>query len=373
MSEIDNIANKKKRKPVGKKDFSLNNFKKNVGGEDLNFKRKKLKWLQYSDVVKNSVGLPGVPMGYVTLCRGFTNTGKSTMLGEMVVQAQKEGVLPIIIDTENNLGEERLAKMGFDFNGEYIYVDNDHLLENYGKKQNPKRNEAAIEDMAAYINHMLDLQEDGGLPRDILFAIDSLGTMDCIKTIDAQDKGSPDNNMWNALAFEKSFKYLINNRIPASRKASKEFTNSIIAVQKIWIDSQGMGTVKHKGGEAFAYGARLIYHFGGIASHGTKKVSAVSKGKEVAFGIETKLGIVKNQIDGDLGGIAMEGKIISTPHGFVGADKSDIDKYKKDNILFFRETLGSDIDSNELKTKYSENNESEDITVDDFNRNMEES
>lgn len=370
-NNVDDLANNKKKKPIAKKQFSLKDFKKKINGENVPYKD--LKWFKFSNVVKDSVGLPGIPKGYVTLCRGFSNTGKSTMLCEAVVQAQKDGVLPIIVDTENNLGRERLAKMGFDFENEFfIYVDNDYLLENYGKKQNKNRNEAAIEDMAAFINDILDMQEDGTLPFDLLFAIDSLGTMDCIKTIDAQEKGSSDNNMWNAHAFEKSFKYLINNRIPASRKVTKPYTNTMVAVQKIWIDSIGMGAVKHKGGEAFFYGARLIYHFGGIVGHSTKKVSATSKGKDVQFGIETNIKIIKNQIDGDLGGIAMDGKIVSTPHGFIGPEKSDIDTYKKENIKFFRDVLGSDVTVDDLKTKYSENDEQGEVNPDDLNRNLEE-
>jgi hypothetical protein len=370
-NNVDELAKNKKKKPVTKKDFSLKDFKKKINGEDIPYKD--LKWFQFSNVVKNSVGVPGVPKGYVTLCRGFSNTGKSTMLCEAVVESQKQGVLPVIIDTENNLGRERLAKMGFDFENEFfIYADNDFLLENYGKKQNKNRNEAAIEDMPVFINDILDMQDDGSLPFDLMFAIDSLGTMDCIKTIDAQEKGSTDNNMWNANAFEKSFKYLVNNRIPSSRKINKPYTNTMIAVQKIWIDNMGMGVVKHKGGEAFFYGARLIFHYGGTAGHGTKKVAATSKGKDVQFGIETKISIVKNQIDGDLGGIAMDGKIISTPHGFIGVEKTDVDEYKKNNIQFFREVLGNDVNINDIKTKYSENNEEGDVGVDDFNKNLEE-
>ena len=202
--------------------------------------------------------------------------------------------------------------MGFDWDNA-IYIDNDYLLEHFGKKQDKNRSEAAIEDMATCINYYLDLQDSGELPVDLFFGIDSFGTLDCIKSVNAADKGSSDNNMWNAGAFEKAFKYLLNNRIPASRKINKEYTNTLVAVQKIWIDSSsgGMPTVKHKGGEAAFYGSRLIYHFGGTMSHATKKVKAVSKGKEITFGIETKVSIIKNQIDGDLGGIALEGKIIS--------------------------------------------------------------
>jgi len=353
-------TNKAARKPTGKKSFSLSDFKKKTNTE--NIQNKPLKWLKCSKAFKSATGLDGFPMGYVALTRGFSNTGKSTSLSEAIVGAQKQGVLTIIIDTENNLSLSRLEKMGFNLGDEndpdnepfYIYIDNDFLLENFGKHQDKNRNEAAIEDMAQCIHHFLDLQDAGELPFDLLFAVDSFGTLDCIKTINAHEKNSNDNNMWNAGAFEKAFKYLVNSRIPRSRKVDKPYTNTLIGVQKIWIDSmQGAGVIKHKGGEALFYGARLIFHHGGIQSHGTKKIAATFGGSDVSYGVETKIRVEKNQIDGDLGGISFEGKLISTPHGFIGTESSDKDAYKKDNIKFFRDVLREEnISADDIKNKY---------------------
>lgn len=360
MAEKEKIpVNKNVRKPTAKKNFSLDNFKKRIGGEDV--PDKPLRWIHGSSALQESTGLPGFPIGYVGLARGFTNTGKSTAVCESIVNAQKMGILPIIIDTENNLGHDRLRKMGFNWDGNYILVNNDFLLDNFGKKQNPERKEAAIEDMAVAMNFFLDEQSAGKLPFDILFAIDSLGTLDCIKTINALEKNTSDNNMWNAGAFEKSFKYLLNNTIPNSRKENKEFTNTVIGVQKIWVDNMGMGVIKHKGGETFFYGSRLIYHFGGVASHGTRKVSATSKKREVAYGIETVVNVAKNQIDGPLGGVSFEGRIVSTPHGFILPD--DIDVYKKDHLLYFRNALGTNITLEELEDKFEEIKQDEDINI----------
>jgi len=351
--------NDKIRKPTPKKSFSLDDFKKKIGVEEV--QQKELKWICCSSALKEETGIPGIPMGYTTLIRGFSNTSKSTILSEAIVSAQKMGVLPIIIDTENNLGMNRLKIMGFNLDdNDYIYVDNDFLLKKFGKKQDPKRNEAAIEDMSECIHYFLDLQDSGELPFDILFAVDSFGSLDCIKTINAQEKGSGDNNMYNASAFEKSMKYLLNNRIPSSRKIIKAYTNTLIATQKIWLDSmQGAGVIKHKGGEAAFYGCRLGFHCGGTLSHGTKRVLATSKGREVQWGIESKISIFKNQIDGDFGGIAMEGKVISTPHGLISTTPEAINSYKKDNILYFRNVLGGDISPDEINTKIV------DVKVDD--------
>lgn len=370
MTEVP--INKSPKKPTKKKSFSLSDFKKKTN--TVNVPDKELKWLKCSPALQKATGLPGFPVGYVSLSRGFTNTGKSTSLSEAVVDAQKQGILPIIIDTENNIGRKRLELIGFDWgendDGFYIMIDNEYLLQNFGKKQDKNRNEASIEDLGACINHFLDLQDAGELPYDLLFAIDSLGTLDCIRTINAQEKNTSDNNQWNAGAFEKAFKYLINNRIPNSRKVDKQYTNTIIAVQKIWLDSMsgGMPVVKHKGGEAFAFGARLIYHHGGVMTHGTKKVSAVSKKKDVVYGIETKVSAFKNQIDGPLGGISLEGKLVSTPHGFIGVEKEDKDEYKKQNILYFRDILGDDsLNPDDISTQYAVDESKVSYDVDEFN------
>jgi hypothetical protein len=344
MAKKDSTAptNSKPRKPTPKKTFSLDNFKKTIGAEDV--PDKPLEWLKLSPAVQKATGIPGFPIGYTGLARGFPNTGKSTAVSEAAVASQKMGRMPVLIDTEGNLSRNRLTIMGFDFSGNYISIDNEFLLEKFGKKQNKERREAAIEDMAEAIKFLLMEQELGHIPFGMDFLIDSIGTLDCIRSINAAEKNTNDNNMWNAGAYEKSFKYLLNNTIPSSRKQGREYTNSLIAVQKIWIDSMGAGVVKHKGGEAFYFGCRLGFHFGGIASHGTAVVKAENTKDKVkrtiAYGVDTKVSVFKNHVDGPLGGISLEGKIMSTPHGFIFEE--DLQEYKKEHISFFRDALNDD-------------------------------
>lgn len=358
--------NTKTRKPVAKKSFSLDDFKKKKGAEDV--PQKPLRWLKLSPALQKATGLPGFPMGYVSLARGFSNTGKSTAVTEAAVAAQKAGALPILINTEGNSSENRLKMMGFDFDLPHISIDNDYLLTNFGKKQDAKRGEAAIEDLAECIKDFLYEQEAGNLPFDLVFLIDSIGTLDCIRTINAQEKNTSDNNMWNAGAYEKAFKYLLNNTIPSSRKEGRPYINTFIAVQKIWIDNMGAGVVKHKGGEAIYFGSRLIYHFGGVAAHSTSVVKATSKNRDVAYGIDTRVSVAKNHIDGDLGGISLEGKIMSMPHGFIF--KEDLDEYKKEHILYFRNALGDEsLTAEDIDDKYEANkaaNQDAGINYDEF-------
>ena len=349
--------NDKTRKPTAKKTFSLDDFRKKVGAPVI--ESKPLQWIPIDDGLKEATGMPGVPKGYVTLFRGYSNTGKSTALMRAIVNAQKMGDFVIIIDTENNIdvGNKRLTMMGFDWDGEYLLVNNKFLLENYGIKQDPKRREAAIEDMAKAVYDFIDAQKSGQLPRDIFIGIDSIGTLNCIKTINALEKDDSDNNMWNAGAYEKAFMSLLNNTIPNTRKVDSEYTVTLAAVQKIWYDSMNK-VVKHKGGETFFFGARLIYHFGGIITHGTRRITATSKGRDLNYGFENKVNIAKNHVDGEWGGISLEGKIISTPHGFIYGDKENENTYKKEHILYFRNKFEDDslsADDIEFKSKKMDN------------------
>ena len=146
-------SNQPVRKPTVKKSFSLDDFKKKIGGEDI--PDKPLEWIRIDDAMESVTGLPGFPKGYVTTCCGFSNSGKSTAVSLGIVGAQKMGILPIIIDLENNLGKYRLGLMGFDFNKDYIFIENEYLLERFGRPLDKNRSYASIEDLANCIRFFL--------------------------------------------------------------------------------------------------------------------------------------------------------------------------------------------------------------------------
>ena len=249
MAKIEEVpSNDKGRKPTAKKTFSLDDFKKKIGGEDI--PDKPLLWIPIDSALENVTGMPGFPKGYISTCCGFSNSGKSTAICLGIVSAQKMGLLPIIIDLENNLSKYRLTTMGFDWDGDYIFIDNEYLLTNFGKVSDKTRNYASIEDLANCIRFFLKEQELGNIPYDMVFAIDSIGTLNCNKTINAAEKNESDSNFWNAGAYEKEFMYLFNDVIPNSRKSNKPYTNTVIAVQKIGRDAMN-NTITMKGGRTW--------------------------------------------------------------------------------------------------------------------------
>lgn len=253
----------------------------------------------------------------------------------------------MIIDLENNFSFERAKLMGMEFDeivdestgeivgydGFFLYINSQYILDNYDKKRNPKLKEPTIEGLAACMNHLLDEQEDGNLDYSLFFALDSIGVL-----ADEKSALGSRNNQFAAGAYSTHFQSLLNYRIPASRKLNRKHTNTVLAVNKIWLDNLNGGGIKMKGGDSLFYACRAIFLLGNQITHGTKKLYAecTYQGQKYSYqyGIEVKVKCIKNHITG----VSVENRIISSVHGFISVN--DVDKYKKDNKIFLLSKLG---------------------------------
>ena len=94
--------------------FSLDNFKKNKGFSNSSVKFKEQDWLKVSDAFTEVTSLKGIPMGHITLLRGHSDTGKTTLLLEAAVEAQKKQILPVFIITEMKWSWPHAKTMGLE-------------------------------------------------------------------------------------------------------------------------------------------------------------------------------------------------------------------------------------------------------------------
>jgi hypothetical protein len=213
-----------------KSKFSLDKFKQNKGLSS-NVKFKEPKWIPFSQALQDALSIPGIPMGHLSMVRGKSNTGKSTMTIEVAVNAQKMGVLPVLIITEMKHDWNHWKTMGFqiedvvdestgeitDQTGFFIYRDRSTLN--------------SIEDIAMFVIDLLTEQKKGNLPYDLLFIWDSVGSIPCQMSIE-QGKNNP---MWNAGAIATQFGNFINQQIIMSRKESSKYTNTLFVVNKVGV------------------------------------------------------------------------------------------------------------------------------------------
>lgn len=343
------------KKPIEKKTFDLDAF---LESENLNSepKDKELTWIPLSKAWFDALKLPGFPRGFVSLVRGYSNTGKSTAFYEAIAGAQKIGDFAVVIETEGNWNVEHAKMVGVKFKevvdketGEIIEKPDNFMLvrskdlynmyKNYNHQESkmqtkPTRGEPVIEDVALFISEMIQKQEDGLIPMNMVFLWDSIGTLNCYKSACSNSS----NNMWNAGAMT-AFQALVNFKIPSSRAIESEYTNTMICVQKIWLDSMNGTVIKHKGGEFMFFNSRIIVHLGGILTHGTSKLKAKALGQDFQYGTETKIRCEKNHVTG----IEKSGVIASTPHGYV--NPSELEEYKKVNRKFIHDSLNVEYDA----------------------------
>jgi hypothetical protein len=337
-----------------KANFSLDKFKeKKLLNTNVKFKEQR--WIPFSKALQESISIPGAPMGHITLLRGHSNTGKTTAMLELAINAQKMGILPVFIITEMKWSWEHAKQMGFqvedvvdettgevlDYKGFFLYVDRGTL--------------GTIEDVASFIADLLDEQRKGNLPYDLCFFWDSIGSIPCKMSVE-QNKNNP---MWNAGAVSQQFGNFINQRFPMSRKETSPYTNSMVAVNKIWVapaeNVMSQPKMKMKNGETMFLDSSIVLTFGNVTNSGTSKIKATKNKKEVEYAVRTKVACDKNHVTG----LQTKSTVIATIHGFI--DESEIEKYKKEHAHEWVNILGSG--EFEIVEDNSEWNESRDTIL----------
>jgi hypothetical protein len=384
------------KQPIKKKKFDINSFKESMG---LNVTKtnmvvsaadKPQDFIVMPEAFVEATKLPGIPMGVTTIIHGHSNTGKSLLKNCLIASAQKQGILPIIIETENNFSFPFAISCGVDaepvygdveieetdietgeittrtenriinYTGNFIYYDSEILLDKYGnydhaqgKRVSTKRTVPVIEDVAMCVKEYLDKQDAGELPVPLLFVWDSVGSIPSYASL----MSSRSNSMWDAKALQESFNILLNNRIPCSKKISSPYTNTFVAVNKIWLDSMSAPmaapSVQLKGGNALLYASRLTILLGGQIKAATQKLTATSKGEKYTYGLKTKIKVVKNQLDSPYN-LTYEGTFCCVPDGMVSENK--LDEYKKEHIGKILKQLSQQL---------SEGGKDADVTEDD--------
>lgn len=367
----------KKGASIKSASFNIKNFKNSLFGEEQSKTAdKELEWIIMPEAFRNAVNLPGIPMGRgLTFIRGWSDSGKSTLKNLAIAGAMRQGILPIIFETEGNFdfnyardcgmditpvyeekevineetGEITTIKEIVDWEGNYILFTPSKMCEfcgdmdySTGTKKSKKRSVAVIEDIAYIMNTFLDKQDNGEIPMPLLFIWDSIGSIQSYRSYTSK----VGNNQFDAGAISNAFKPIF-SRISASKELGAPYTNTFVVINKIWQDVQnsmgGAVSVENSGGKAIFYNGRLGLHCGGTAKAATKKLKAVLKGQEYQYGTLTKLSVCKNQLPTPFN-IVYNGTMCCVHNGIISEEQ--LDEYKKKEIprLFekMKEVLGEE-------------------------------
>lgn len=349
---------------------------------------KPIEFITMPEAFEDALKLPGIPMGEVTLIYGHSNTGKSALVNCLIASCQRQGILPIIFDTENHfsfkfamdcgvqaepiygdvdvevINEEtgeitiEQEKQIVDYSGDFVYMDSEILADRYGdndyssgKKVKNKRKVAVIEDIAYAINEILEMQDNGDIKQPLCFIWDSIGSISSYRS----HTSKVNNAMWDAGSLSVAFNTIVNNRIPSSKKISSPYTNTMVCVNKVWVDSMSSPmsapSIALKGGKSFTYSSRLSIQLGGVLKASTKRLTAESSGKKYDYGITTKVKVDKNQLDSPFN-LTYEGTFCCVPDGIISEAK--LDEYKKTHIKEIIKMLNEQLNKDGNKGEITE-------------------
>lgn len=370
------MAQPQKKSPIKKKN-TISDLKEKMGMGVTVEKRKvqgasnadkPMDWLIMPQAFQDALKLPGFPLGYVSTICGHSNTGKSTLINHAIVSAQRQGYVPVIYDTENNFDFKYAIDMGMEaepvygdvdvevvdpvsgeisivtenriieYVGPFFYFNNSILMDRYGdidystgKRVGKKRNKAVIEDIVYSINELLEYQSNGDIEQGFVFLWDSVGSIGGLKSYNSK-VGNP---MFDAGTISAALQDIMDSSIPSSRKISSPYTNTMIMVNKVWLDNTsnpvGPPSLELKGGRSVFFRSRLILLCGGMLKSSVKKLTAVSKGVNYNWGVQTKIKVLKNQLPSPYD-LTYEGEMICTGFGIIGVSKEDQDEYKKKKV-----------------------------------------
>ncbi len=67
-----------------------------------------------------ALNMPGIPVGRLTVIRGWESSGKSTLITHLVAETLQRGGLAVLLDSEFAFDEERAARIGVDMDGNFL-------------------------------------------------------------------------------------------------------------------------------------------------------------------------------------------------------------------------------------------------------------
>jgi RecA/RadA recombinase len=147
-------------------------------------------WIDTGSMVLNGLisgsVFGGVPKGRVTMLAGPSMTGKSFIVQKILASAQKEGIIPVIFDSENAIDKEGATALGLD-PSKVKYVPT-----------------FSIEECRNQIYSMLTKAKEKGQTGKFIIAIDSLGNMESEIQIGRMEKSNTSSDMGSRAKAVKS-------------------------------------------------------------------------------------------------------------------------------------------------------------------------
>jgi recombination protein RecA len=286
--------------------FDLKKYKQSIKVADTPLKE--ASYVQLNDALKPVLGLPGIPLGHITQVYGLSDTGKTSLLFHTAAQAQKQGILPVVIVTEGKVDWNRAAQMGFDKDSAIVNEDCEFL-----------------ENAFQFIDKITADVSMGELPQDVMIFWDSVGntlSKDEV-TINKDGTWEKKSTMMKAAKTISENMRTISKKINDTRKQSYPKSVGLMILNQAYVEPPKFPGAPSRlvpyGGNAIWYRSSIV-----IKTSRVKKLTAIKNGDTVGFGIISKISVDKNHISNS----AHSGEFVITASEILPNEAGAIKDYK---------------------------------------------
>jgi len=231
--------------------FDVSKFRtsltKNIQGISVGFESDPNTWVSTGNYCLNYLISgdfnKGIPLGRVTMLAGESGSGKSLIAsGNLIKNAQEQGIFCVALDSENALHEDWLQALGVDTSPEKLLRINVAMVDDVAK---------IISEFITNYSKEYDSKDESERPK-ILFVIDSLGMLLTPTDRDQFEKGDMKGDMGRK---PKQLTALIRNCVNmfGAYNVGLVATNHTYASQDMFDPDD-----KISGGQGFVYASSVV-------------------------------------------------------------------------------------------------------------------
>lgn len=313
------------------KDFDVQSYIVDEQKDEPKIEYKETEYIIMSQPVQEALNMPGIPLGFTSFMYGLSDSGKTGILLNAAARAQRQGILPIIIVTENKMTRERMQAAGIDLKKAIIKEDLKYLEHVYD-----------------YISMKVQEVKSGKLPMNVHFFWDSVAGTPSVDSVEITKEGKiikkfTNQKNANVIGF---YNPIIAGMIAETRRVDSPHTVGLTMVTQAYKNLPEFpgapATLVPNGGEKIWFPISL-----GLEIKEGKRLGAEYNKKYVEFGMVCKIKVKKNHINA----LNCDGEVVLLGTEILPNDKKIIDKYKEDN----KEKWGELLESALVETPGDEN------------------
>lgn len=304
---------------MAKKEFDLEEFAGNEGKVEVEYKPDEI--IPVTEVFAQAMNRPGIKLGEMTTFYGLSDSGKTSLLIHIAAQAQKQGMIPILVITENKMDWNRAQRMGLDISPKKCIIREDLQY---------------LEDVYNYISRTVESVKHGRLPSNTIILWDSVASTPSKESMSIDKEGNivkhygPQKNA----AVIGYYNPIIAKRIASTRQVDSKFSLGLVALTQAYVKPPEFpgapSTIVPNGGEKIWFPLALCVE---VKEGGA--LTATHKGRKLTYGKVCKLKVRKDHGND----FTTEGEFVITADALLPNDKDALDEYKESHKAIWDQTL----------------------------------